>query len=605
MSDYTIDYGFNSPDSWILDPNKIEVSGGARLKLVPVSDSFNETFDNATGFVFDSEKSEITGGELRQKDTRPTSATFYAKFNAAISGNWGNGSLSPTQVVGAAIENGKLVFHGDDETVDFSAAGNADHLQVGTIRVLWTPHYDNKPNSAGLPDQVIFTEFEIEGDLKNELTIYHKSSDGDMHIRFGDSDGTVQDLALGNLSVVAGQEYEIELNYDLTNGDQRLFVDGVQSGSTQTVSLTRDAITTFRMGRFITGNRNPDFSIRNLLIFSTVQHTIDYTPDWSNIYPTIYVEDSILLPQQINPYTGNIVGFTAFTIAESGTPLYILNGLYWNGTAWIASDGTRAQANTAVVVQSHIAELPASDTLDITILTSSSNTQDIVSDVTTDYTAQNYPQDNPTLLTASPVQTDQIDSIVATVNAAGNDQIRMVINVDGVDKWYNMGTSAWEISSGYTQSNLFSELTEAVLSSLLSIGAAVKLKLYFHSDDGTSTPEITTLTMGYSFHPGYFDSPKKCIEWGFLKDNQGNPKINENISAILNTQCVYKDKTLLIPQTITTQTDSSGYFELYLIENINMKSLHKNVLPKWKITINGKTELKSILDLTSINYFEI
>jgi hypothetical protein len=74
----------------------------------------------------------------------------------------------------------------------------------------------------------------------------------------------------GAYTFTSGTEYEIELNYDLTNGATRLFINGAQRGSTiaiiSALRLPSDLIT-------VGCATHPAFSIRQLSIFDAVQHT--------------------------------------------------------------------------------------------------------------------------------------------------------------------------------------------------------------------------------------------------------------------------------------------------------------------------------------------
>ncbi|MDR3540318.1 MAG: hypothetical protein P4L69_05045, partial [Desulfosporosinus sp.] len=85
--------------------------------------------------------------------------------------------------------------------------------------------------------------------------------------------------SLGTWACTANQEYEFELNWDVNAGvaATRLFIDGVQLGSTITNSYTRDSTYTS-----IELNSELAYSVRDIVMFTTVQHTANYIPGYSS-----------------------------------------------------------------------------------------------------------------------------------------------------------------------------------------------------------------------------------------------------------------------------------------------------------------------------------
>ena len=254
----------------------------------------NYPFTNPLNYTYNIDEIGISGGEQKLKDRRPPDATFYISYASNINANWGDGVLTGIPVGGASVSDGKLdLSYADNRYVDYSAIDNADVQQVGCVRFKYTPNY------IGFPSFVtslhLFTIAKDNEDLKNLITVSHLNT-GQLNIEIRDSAGTIiiqQDL--GAWSPVIGIPYEFELNFDITAGATRLFVEGVQFGATQTFTGTRDSnIGLFRVGSNYVPSRISNFKVEDVLIFSSVQHTTDYTPDWSNIYLTIYNIDNPL-----------------------------------------------------------------------------------------------------------------------------------------------------------------------------------------------------------------------------------------------------------------------------------------------------------------------
>ena len=570
----TKSYNFTNSNDYSFDSNSVEVSNGARLKLLIEQKSAVETFDNSAGFTFNPVKSEITAGSLRQKDTRPTKATFYAKFNNSIIGNWGDGSLNSTGVVGATISNNSLTFHGvTGERVDFDGYGNGStNPQTGTVRLKVTPHYSGNPSGS----QIFFGIAKETGNPQNiNLTMVLQSTNGNIMFILRDSAGGNHDVSVGSWSPVAGQEYEFEFNWDNVIGSQKLFIDGVLFGSaTQTYTRTND-IHIIRFGGGMNGDKAPDFSIKDFLIFNAVQHTADYIPDWSNIYETIYREDVITFPQQSEFFLNE--GFTGFQDVEVGTQVkYTLNGFWWNGSVWQVADGTLAQSNTPTEINSHISLLQASQTVDVKAFTQNSNLQSSVETITTSYQINKYTTTPQNISPFVGLRSDQLFKFLTTQTINANTQIYFTLDVDGTQKYYD--GSAWVDSDGtIAQSNTISVLTDTVIQDLdIQLGANIIPIVKLVSTDGKNTPEITNLSINYDFWAEPPTGTNKCYVYGYIENAQGVPAQSVKITAQLNTSAKDVNGQILSVNVFETTTNINGYFELLLANTEELTAIEGN-----------------------------
>lgn len=322
----------------------------------------NYTFDDPANYTFDSDKVEIVAGKAQLKDLRPVDATFYASYAALIDANWGDGFLTGIPVGGAGVNAGKLDLAYDDlRYVNYNAADNADSPQTGCIRFTFIPNYDG----ANPTEQSIFCIAKAHNDSKNMIYLRHRLggvAGQYLALHIYDKDGIfVTEQVLSFFVAVAGVSYEFELNYDFTNGATRFFIDGVQSHPTVTNTCLRDSnIALCRVGSNYKAQYTSNFKIDNFLVFSTVQHTADYTPDWSGIPETIYsttnptvlLNDSLCI-EKINDFVP-IINVSGLDIIK-----YILakDGVFyfWDGTEWIVSDETYAQSNLIADINTNIA----------------------------------------------------------------------------------------------------------------------------------------------------------------------------------------------------------------------------------------------------------
>ena len=214
-------------------------------------------------------------------------ATFISSFRDNLEADYARGSRYVTATNGTiSLSNGKLTLgSGTGNYVRYAATNNASFTQQGTIRFKVTPNY------TGTPANNVFINIGTVSDLTNGIWLYHASSTNiALTIKNSSNAFIIQDVGLGAWVPITGNEYEFELDIDISNGITRLFVDGKQFGTTQTATGIRtNTATTIQVGDWIGGTNPSNFSMRDLEIFDNVQHTTSYqvnsyTPNYTTQY---------------------------------------------------------------------------------------------------------------------------------------------------------------------------------------------------------------------------------------------------------------------------------------------------------------------------------
>jgi len=325
-------------------------------------------FTTASDYNYDATKIEFVNGIARLKDLTPIKETFYANYNTDINGSRGLGDLTGTPRNGASVSGGKLdLAHNDLRYVDYDAHLNADSQQTGCFRFKVTPNY----NGADVSEQVFFCNTTAPRLGENLIYIRHRagSSEGGylvLHM-YDFQRNLIKEAILLYWTAVQGQEYEFELNYDLTNGETRFFLDGIQQGVTITETGVRDS--NIRLLRIGSGHyptipsQVSNFKIDDFQVFSTVQHTENYTPESipENTYsldkPTVYPK---LSWNPTSPLT--MLSFTeTLGVGNEGSIGYQISqdaGVtwkYWDGSAFVVA--TSEQYNDAAILNSVFSNL--------------------------------------------------------------------------------------------------------------------------------------------------------------------------------------------------------------------------------------------------------
>ena len=322
--------------------------------IIPYTTPANYTFDNSV--------IEVDSGLAKLKKLTSDDETFYANYNTDINGNRGLGVLTGIPIGGASVGGGKLdLAHDDLRYVDYDAVGNADSQQTGCIRFKITPNYSGNPSST----QYFFAIHSVSD--YNLITFYHWL-DGTTYLYIKSSVGVnIMFAGMGVWNPTASQEYEFELNYDITNGITRIFIDGTQFGATQTGTGTRDIISgNLIIGTSFSMNKASNFQLDDFQVFSTVQHTANYIPcscpesTYCCTKPTIYktlgdgvanIEEFISFAETLG--SGN-QGSVRYQLSVDG-----INWLYWNGTVWDTASAT--DYNTVAECEAHMLDFDATD----------------------------------------------------------------------------------------------------------------------------------------------------------------------------------------------------------------------------------------------------
>lgn len=569
-----ITYLFDNPANFIFDSDKIDISGGeGKLKLVdnPGQD-FVEDFVDDTDFVYDNTKAIFVGGALRQKDQRPIGATFGATFTNDIDGSWGDGVLTGIPVGGASVAGGKLVCDQSDiRYAEYNAALNGNSGSVGCIRFLYTPRYNGAP---GINIGLIGESNGVS--IPNCLFLQHTSSG---QFWFTLYCGVVATVSINAAWFpVLDTEVEIEINWDTISGSSRVFIDGVQHGTTSTGTGTRSAVSdSIKIGSIY----NPAGFVSNalfddVLFFDSVQHTANYTPGY--IVPeNDYVETTVVCPEMEYIGPGALVSFDNFLTTQIGIPKYTLqigrsgNYLYWDGATWSVSDGSYAQSTSKADFIANLSSLPVLCEIygQFKIHFTDSSTISSIAELTASLTAQIYPVDSPTIQIAQGFRTEELLDFVETVTKTGSDEIKYILEKDS--DWYYWSGAAWVVSDEtYTQSNTVAEII-ANIATFTTSSICFSVKMFLHSSDGCSTPSIQELKITFDFSGLPEDDFFRCNVYWYERNPDGSV-CSELIYAEPSSFNVrYKNNIAVCQKKIYATIDPiTAEVELNLIENVNM-----------------------------------
>jgi hypothetical protein len=610
---FTTLINYDSSANFIYDSSKIDFVGGvAKLNTANnPNQSFSQDFSSSVGFTFNASKSEFNAGILRQKFQRPSGiATMYSSFTNNENASWGDGNLTGVLENGASVSGGQLDLTGGgarrvvyDATVKLTS-----DPQRGTIRVHYRPNYTGNPAA----NQTIFHVLKTAVDFSNQIELYHDTASAfRMNLKNSANGSIVAGIGFSSLSMTAGQLYVIEFNYDFTGGAQRLFVNGNQQGATLSYAYTRDSNQAHLQLGNDSGNTN--FKVDDFIIFNSVIHTAAHTGDLPYTYQeTDYLSDAITLPQFSYTFPENIVTFTSLLITSSAFERWTINGgsgeYYFDGSNWVVSNGTYAQASTSAQMINNLASFPVSNNITFKIYTASSNNQATIDLLQLNYTGRKYDTSDPFITTNAGIYIDALSFFDSVNSIPALTGIQFILNVDNVDKYFD-GANWVDSNGSYSQSNSIAQIQAQYtsFSSFVALGVLFKVKVLLRSNTGLSTPEITSHTFTYDFFGVPPVEINECIVYSFIEDILQDIPDFTSLNAKLyveNTSLINQGGKLFVPFKNSVNYNTVGYAEISVINTVeSQKKLSFSIeyIGSDNLVKTVKLPSKVIPDQVSIN----
>lgn len=227
--------------------------------------------------------------------------------------------------------------------------------QTGCIRLKLTPSY------TSIADQYIFT-------LSAPGYIFLRHSSGNLLLTCNDINNITQvNITLGAWVANRGTEYEFEFNWDWTSGSAKLFINGIQFGSTITNTFTRGSALNFTLGGGPSGG-NPIAFFRNIEFFTSVQHVANYTLTYvsnSNINSSyISIGEQSTGSVQISGsgvnITNNLVLKNTPIVQPSNSVFYCTYANTINANYSVGTTSRTATNSGSVIVSNGVAQFPIS-----------------------------------------------------------------------------------------------------------------------------------------------------------------------------------------------------------------------------------------------------
>ncbi len=551
-----IKYAFDNPVDYSYDSAKVEVTGGvSRLKLAAnPAQVFNEDFADDTGFTYDSSKLLFTGGVLEQKESL-ANASIAIEYSSGLDCKWSDsGVLAPLSTLNSPTVGADGLDLSTYKNVKYDSSNSYDSKK-GAIRFKLTPAYSGTPAET---NQWLF--FENEGNVGSDRLFLQHDAQGFVRVIGSSGSGSsFPAYTFGSWSPVAGQTYEIELNWDFINGSRRLFIDGVQLGGDGPLFQTMTGLlpsSSLRIG----GNlgSSPAFAIKDIILFTEVQHTSGYTPGYT--IGIRYGESSAALPSFVYAGEGAVQSFDSLAITGTSSIGFTINGKWWDGGAWSISDGSYAQSSSLATINMHLGSIQVSNSVNVVAIFPASNAKESIDDLTLNYTGQAY-FTGSTILPNAAVPASSVSGFIAEETDLAGTSIRYVIEVDTVMVWWDGAN--WVPSSGVAETNTAQEVNDNAASLALSPSGSFVRPLIYFITDGSGTSELEAVTVAFVYDVNPIQAPSKTVVFGSLRDIIAEPFSSASL-RVENAELFFKTGTAILPSKVVGNTNEQAvaYVEL-------------------------------------------
>lgn len=562
----SISESFTFTNSLNFNLSDTQISGGvAKRSLIPnTGQVFSQAFDNDTDFTYDSAKAEFTAGLVRQKDLTPSNSIMAGKM-VTKDLNWHKeaavtGTLNGVPTFGT----GKMVCTGS-QGLYYDGVTNT----IETIKFKYTPNYSGNP-----PGNINMVSIYNGTNANDRFTLTHSPSGDNFRIGLFSATGgvlySIVTIGANNQALVAGTEYEFEVIIDSVNGVVRLFKNGVSVGTLNPGVFTRGTVASrYYVGAVPAVYNQAEASFDDFIVFEGAQHTAGYTPGYT-LVDTIYAESEVELPSFAYTGIGTIQAVESSSFVESGSPRYTVGGFYWNGSAWVSSNGSYAQANSSATLIANLTSLTVTgaSTIAASVIFPDSNTLSSVDSIMVTVTGQKYSLTGY-LEPVQAIQVSALDSYEESVVIPSGSTYGIILKIDGSLKYF-VGTVLTASDGTIAQSNTAAQLSAALPYSDFGSNSSVYLRWVFGGASQQVTAEIDSATISYDFG-GVVEPADKCLVYGYVKDIADRPVKNAHVIFELyrsdSNQYREASSSTILKSKVTVTTNALGYYEANLIRS--------------------------------------
>jgi hypothetical protein len=551
------------------DSGKLEVADGdARLKSLSGT-SNTWPFTTAGNYTYDSAKIEVTGDIAKLKANPGREIQYHMNESSGttvsdVSGNSRDGTtqnMEDGDWVVAKLNNG-LRFDGVDEYVDTNWSHGWERTQAFTFEA-WI-----KTSTTGAY-QVILSNRATPGGQARAHDLFVNNNNKIRLYVFGNN---LNRLGVESSSTVTdGSWHHIVATYDGTSAPSgcHIYIDNVDESLTtvyNTLASTTVLAANTIIGKFQNGGSYFTGDIDEVVIYAveltSAQVSSRYNSGSGTEEEGYDQNDPTIVPNTGFAFTTNLSAFTeTATKGGSSEIKYHCSSddgttwKYWTGAAWVVTDDSYTQANTATDVNTNIGTLAASGTFTFRALLHSSDGIDNpeldkidVTEPVTFSTTDNLYIDTKAASQIAPSQINAWSTLTITNSKPANTDIRVLLSNDGQVSWLTYTGGSWQAPASATTRTDATSITDAQTNagSLPTGSGTLDVRLFLYTSVSSTRPTVSNINVtgdaGYelsgSWESNQYNSFYPELDW-----NQVTWTSTEPSGTSLTIKCRAADTT--------------------------------------------------------------
>lgn len=329
----------------------------------------------------------------------------------------------------------------------------------------------------------------------------------------------------------------------------------------------------------------------------------NYTPV-NSLPDTPFVESSETIIDGVYEGVGDITDYVTLTDNNQSLARYTVNGKWYNGASWVASNGSYAQATEASAMD--LSLLAVDDNLySVAVVFPATNAPGYVEAVQLDFNGEAYEQAISATTNASFPVTSFNDVVVSYSSPGDYTGVGFTFLIGSVPYYFNVNSQAWEVSdNSINQINTPEQLTPSVME-LLNVPGSFKLTTFLYSLDepetgyqNTESPSITLTNIDFNYQLPDLSPPTECLLYGLDRTVCTDPAIDtetieyymviENPKTFFHGNTIVRKSVCEIEVTGPAAVMAHAFYETETISGVDGDYKYKFSMRKTTISTDAR-----------------